>query len=354
MGNPVNVRYPLFLRDTNKEIKKVTHAELVELRDNNLLIPGKQYQITDYVATTTNIESRSANHPFDIIVTADSKNTLNENARAIQHKGDTYFEKCNLAAWKLKYCLDNDINRFDYAQIGGELYEFISTTLGIKSYIKFITDSDNTIEGYPYKFEISIIGYDFVILSPLNEFSTTTLCYVIGYSDDPIQIPVDSLIKKYIEDGKGVIYQMIDEYDNEAQYDFKGIQFKRYKILSIANKEFDEEFYSATIKNEYKDSEMVIDENDYIWCYLFSAFLDDKIVDFSVNIINGRPRKNIFKTTKLMNGVILYKDLNIAATCGNYCGECCTNWTAGTKTYGYNNESFATQAIFRVGNECSN
>lgn len=211
------------------------------------------------------------------------------------------------------------------------------------------------MRGNPYRFALDTGEYydNVIVYAPaLSGESLTVKVYVI--SAGVTQEVTGDITYVSREDGKGVIYQMIDEYDNEAQYDFKGIQFKRYKILSIANKEFNEEFYSATIKNKYKNSEMIIDENDYIWCYLFSAFLDDKIVDFSVNIINGRPRKNIFKTTKLMNGVILYKDFNIAATCGNYCGEYCINWTAGTNTSGYNNEGYSTQEIFRVGNNCSN
>lgn len=92
-----------------------TWEELKALRDAGKLIAGEQYRITDYVATTVDPESRSANHPFDIIVTADSESVLNEDARAIAHEGDTYFEKCNLAAWQLRYCLDNDVERFTWA-----------------------------------------------------------------------------------------------------------------------------------------------------------------------------------------------------------------------------------------------
>ena len=98
--------------DNAEAMVNTTWAELKALRDAGELIAGQQYRITDYVATTIDTESRSANHPFDIIVTADDERTLNESARAIAHDGDTYFEQCNLAAWKLKYSLDNDDERF--------------------------------------------------------------------------------------------------------------------------------------------------------------------------------------------------------------------------------------------------
>ena len=133
--------------------KSVTYAELKALRDAGGLLVGRKYRITDYVTTTTQTDTRSAGHAFDIIVVADDESTLNENARAILHNGDTYFKDCKLNAWELKYCLDNDTTRFAWA------------------------DATN---------------------------------------------------------GKGVIWWMKDEWDNECYYDFKNIQYKRYKVTSVA------------------------------------------------------------------------------------------------------------------------
>ena len=126
-----------------------TYSALKTLKDGGNLIPGMQYRITDYTCTTTQANTQSASHVFDIIVTADDTSILNENARACHHTGDTYFANCNLKAWELKYCLENDTNRFGWA------------------------DSTN---------------------------------------------------------GKGVIYYMKDEFDNECPYDFKNIMFKRWEI----------------------------------------------------------------------------------------------------------------------------
>ena len=75
-----------------KTMVSITYAELVALRDSSSLIAGTQYRITDYACTTTQANTKSAGHPFDIIVTADNENTLNERARAICREGDTYFE----------------------------------------------------------------------------------------------------------------------------------------------------------------------------------------------------------------------------------------------------------------------
>ena len=66
-------------------MQSITYAELKALRDNKQLVPGQQYRITDYVTTTAQENTQSAGHQFDIIVTADDVNKLNENARAINH-----------------------------------------------------------------------------------------------------------------------------------------------------------------------------------------------------------------------------------------------------------------------------
>lgn len=123
----------------NPFLMEITWSELKSMRDTNSLIPGAQYRITDYVTLTkaTNDYS-SAQHAFDIIVVADSTNTLNENARAIQHEGDTYFANSNLAVWKLKYKLDND-----------SIYKWVDDTC--KGVIYELTDEfDNT---FPYDFK---------------------------------------------------------------------------------------------------------------------------------------------------------------------------------------------------------
>lgn len=214
----------------------VLYKELRELRDSAKLIPGMSYRITDYVATTSDPESRSANHPFDIIVTADDTKTLNENARAIQHKGDEYFKNCNLAAWKLKYCIDNDQNRFIWAIQDFDGYEIVLSDGegSINIYAKLISSTDTTIEGYNYLLSSNLYGMDINIYTNTLNYNdvTPTLLYVkFGESEELEEIEeigMTSIEYTKQDGGKGVIYEMIDEHNNRAPYDFKGIQFKRY------------------------------------------------------------------------------------------------------------------------------
>ena len=269
--------------DYLKGIQHVTHAELVALRDNGELVPGQRYRITDYTCTTKQPETHSAGHVFDIIVTADDVSTLNENARAVKHTGDTYFSGSKLSTWKLKYCLDNDITRFAWADT---------------------------------------------------------------------------------ESGKGVIYYLEDEFGNLAEYDFKNIQFKRYR---------------ATIKEEYEgilgdskfmflqdndegwydinDSVFELDTDDYIWCYTFHDIVNGN-KDGSLNHFDGEaynPR-GVFKNSIPCNRIsvsydeVLYTSLYLSNivhyvtlptgddydtegiwTCGNEFGIECQNLTFSKK-----------------------
>ena len=179
-------------------IVDITYAYLVKLRNENRLIPGMQYKIIDYITTTTQENTESANHKFDVIVTADSGNTLNEVARACLNDSDTYFKDngAKLEAWQIWYCLDNDIDRFAWA------------------------DSNN---------------------------------------------------------GKGVIYRMIDEWGNDCPYDFKNIKFKR---------------------TLFKDGDGLSDSNAsaYIeekYLYTFSWQKSDKsIIDSSIYGNNGNLKSN--------------------------------------------------------------
>jgi len=97
------------------KLTPVTYAELKALRDGGKLTAGVQYRITDYACTTVQAYTRSAGHCYDIVVTADDTETLNENVRAILHEGDTYFADNDLSAWELKYTIDNDAERFAWA-----------------------------------------------------------------------------------------------------------------------------------------------------------------------------------------------------------------------------------------------
>lgn len=98
-----------------------TYAELVSLKDSSGLVPGNRYRITDYVSTF-NSGISSANHAFDIIVTADSESSLSCMAKAAPHAEDSYFSGCDLSKWILYYDIDNNTNRYKLANPEGKGY----------------------------------------------------------------------------------------------------------------------------------------------------------------------------------------------------------------------------------------
>ena len=198
--------------------KSVTYAELKEARDNGELVAGQAYRITDYVATVANdAEARSAGHAFDVIVVATDADKLGEQAMAALHEGDEYFAGCKLEAWRLMYCIDNDTDRFAWA------------------------DEEN---------------------------------------------------------GKGVIWRMVDEWNNDLPFDFKGIQFKRWAVTDVKKGEDSIEnadvfIYDAgsqdvrygTQGENYSQGNLTyeVDEDDAAFYYAFSWVTEDgEIEDASI------------------------------------------------------------------------
>ena len=251
---------------------QITYAELKSLRDAGKLVPGQQYRITDYTCTTTQSNTKSAGHPFDIIVTADDESTLNEEARAALHTGDEYFSGCSLNAWKLWYCLDNDTNRFAWA------------------------DSTN---------------------------------------------------------GKGVIYRMIDEFNNDVPYDFKNIQFYR---------QWDEakQLWST-----------ISSDNTGVPCYTFSSsgnsattlFTDTSLLA-SNSIYSNVIGKYVNSNKQTLNNICFFGNNCYSNTFGNYCnnntfGDSCQGNTFGndcsSNTFGnnYQNNTFGNSCGSNTfGNGC--
>ena len=84
--------------------------------------------------------------------------------------------------------------------------------------------------------------------------------------------------------GKGVIYRLIDEWQNDCPYDFKNIQFRRYKIINGSQQ------YLSSLFGSYlglKDgmNRLVFDNNDYTWAYTFSLIKGEECTDASVSEI---------------------------------------------------------------------
>lgn len=204
-------------QDDIKTIVNITYSELVDLKNNNNLLAGVSYRIIDYVTTTNGTTtdsaepSRSAGHPFDIIVRAISENQLSEVASCALHEGDTYFANRNLSAWQVWYDINNDTTKYTWA------------------------DAEN---------------------------------------------------------GKGVIYRMIDENQNDLPYDFKNIQFYRGKTLAK---------YS-----NFADRMTAEDGYYYTFCDTTTSPVSDYSITSAKGIYNTTMGVDSLKVPKLNNILFLF------------------------------------------------
>lgn len=122
---------------------EISYAELKSLAESSGLIPGNKYRIIDYVTTVDSTKTypyKSAEHPFDIVVTAVTDSALDANAKAMPHEGDEYFAACNLFAWELKYSLEPNIDN----------YSLVSDTNG-KGTIYYMLDEFGNEANYDFK-----------------------------------------------------------------------------------------------------------------------------------------------------------------------------------------------------------
>ena len=152
--------------------------------------------------------------------------------------------------------------------------------------------------------------------------------------------------------GKGVIYYMKDDRNNECPYDFKQIQFKRYPIVECVKVPSLVGKYAAFNRSEDITG---IDEQNPVWCYTFSVYDSEApsvIYDGSIALLSDDLSSDpgCFVLDNKINPLFNYKDLennqgqrilylnNIVFAC--YFGDNCNSNTFGdncnSNTFGGN------------------
>ena len=98
---------------------EVTHSDLLDMCDNGTLVPGQQYRIIDYLTTVYDEEeeTRSAEHPFDLLVTAATNSKLKAKAVPLHSSRDTtgYFNGYDLEKCEVWYDINNDSTKYKWA-----------------------------------------------------------------------------------------------------------------------------------------------------------------------------------------------------------------------------------------------
>lgn len=260
-------------RDKCLNAVSITYKELKNLRDSGKLVKGRSYQIIDYITTSKDATTKVIWHPFDIIVTATNNNELSEIAYAAKHEfaegeEDLYYNKCNLTAWELRYILDNDATRYSWVD---DNYEVL---------IPFET----------YKKGDTITVNNYKELSDTNKAN----CQQIG---------------------KGVIYYMKDEFNNECSYDFKSILFERFFILapSVTN------IYQDWINNNYYSALSKTLEKQLTIIPYTSLNNDGDITKFYYTFDTGSPTEPVDLTWyNAQEGKNTCRDNHFAYACNLY------------------------------------
>lgn len=267
---------------------EVTYGALKSLRDNDELVPGTKYKITDYETIISG--QNVAYNKFDIIVTALSNNTLSESASAAINENDLLFEASrNIFSWSDINNWDN-VNTSDIPQEivnlspkavakqqgtrtvnGGEVvrvsivgytgdYQNPAVQEDVKGLgASLYTKSDNTLIASDYGYDKDVYylrvpesiaaNTDMIIQFYIDSDATIASNGICGATADAgrllphpsisyfsdsnlsaweIKYSLDNDGGRYLwanPDGKGVIYYMKDEYGNEASYDFKNIKY---------------------------------------------------------------------------------------------------------------------------------
>lgn len=206
-------------------IIEITYAELKELRDNGKLVPGCKYRMIDYETTTSQEGTQAAGHLFDLILTALDEKTLDEKCSAIQSVRDVdgYFANSNLAAWEVWYTLDN--TKYGFGVVKG----LSLTVMGVN--MKCTENGKYTYNDIEYDSFIGtqmLEGY-IVLIKNTNPTTVDDLIILKNGVEDNSVIKYIENINYLQNEGKGIIYKLIDEFNNNVPWDFKNIKITSKK-----------------------------------------------------------------------------------------------------------------------------
>lgn len=233
---------------------KITYKELKDLRDNSQLIPGQQYRIIDYITTTTQEDTQSAGHQFDIIVIADDERTLNENARAVIHEGDDYFQeiitgqKVVSANWKDGVTLDSITEKY---KLSDDNEQYLSPKDEDKEFTELLTITNEAGVEVPCLFNPD----------PDDEGCDDYLIYCGKYEQKKFTNPLLT------------VYYTISEDESEK---YEGLNKKDDTFVEIAYKDIDGISTPVLYK---EDIDFILTDNNSVDYGDEFRYLDDYEVD---------------------------------------------------------------------------
>ena len=299
------------------ETREVTWSELKTLRDGGLLTAGQWYRITDYQCTTTQENTQSAGHQFDIIVRADSTDTLNENAYAAHHAGDTYFANSKLEAWKLLYCLDN----IAWSLKPSATCTFQKTGGSPHDNIGYVGTEERNGTTW-HKWDLSQYGMEIYA----NYFYTASIAAGDAYADTMGQWKKVGTVSNVVTSdaqGKGTITWMKDEFGNECPYDFKNIQFKWTSAITQSGIKANVFYYTFSVATGTNDATVTDHSLNGFYCYnnRIEKWITNSIQKLNFNVFRNTSTTNNCYSNTFGNNCRMYTFGNncFSNTFGNNC-----------------------------------
>ena len=214
------------LRST--ETLPVSYSDLVSKRNNGELVPGMWYRITDYRTTTTQENTSSAGHPFEILVQALTENTLSEDAKAYVKKLELlpidslelYYNGKYIGTEENTYKMGSGYFSYNWGP-GGNIDLSVANNYVVDDSGLCIVDKKEVFKFY-FRPEQEYIYFHNCDYATSNTYFNNS-----NLSAWELKYCLDNDTDRFAwadPDGYGVIYYLKDEFGNEANFDFKNLQ----------------------------------------------------------------------------------------------------------------------------------
>ena len=219
-----------------------------------------------------------------------------------------YFQNSNLSAWKVWYCLDNDTARFAWADDGVDestpaTIEIIPSGGGLGDIKTYTRDESLDV----VKSDTQYYGWTAQGITPNNIYTTTE---TPAQEDNLFTLNGKGTMSSYsgditsytpahegtgLQNGRGVIYRLIDEYNNDVCYDFKNIQFVRKLTEGALDTSTGTDTWVYTFNDWDEENDVVFDaslnfdraNNNFVGSFSPDSFALSDVVFLCANAISG-------------------------------------------------------------------
>lgn len=267
----------------------LTYQELFSLRASSGLLPGAFYRITDYVTLTFQENTQSAGHEFDLVVLALSKDALSERAYAMLHEVESHREltlssESGTAASYRETGETVEVQGHTYYRwdrIGGGDSVYFNTATPAKGATPYSLQSNGGMawEGYFFLNTEPETVYDGDTY--FHEAGVNLSAWQIWYCLDNDRSRFAWAVPSYLG-GKGVIYRMIDEFENDCPYDFKNIMFRN--VFDSEDKGY---YYTFAYKEGEQTRDFSIGNGKYCYGNIMGPVTDEVLWSGYIDSLYG-------------------------------------------------------------------